>query len=126
MRKPASLLLGLALASMGQTVAFAQQLLPLGGVISGELNAVSIHVKGKRIVVYQIASAARKLPGPNGLCNLETGPETFQLAIRGDGDVKALKKYLGKTISVKATALACPQDPTEIAEAVVKSWTLTP
>jgi hypothetical protein len=126
MRKSASLLLGLSLVSLMQTGAEAQQLLPLGGVISGELNAVSIHVDGKKITTYQISSAARKLPGPNGLCNLETGPETFQLAIHGDNDVKALKKYLGKTISVKASALACPQDPTEIAEAVVKSWTLAP
>jgi hypothetical protein len=127
MHKSVPLLIGLGFVSLSLAqTSVAQQLLPLGGVISGELNAVSIHVNGKRITTYQIASTARKLPGPSGLCNLETGPETFQLAIRDNNDVKALKKYLGKTISVKAGALACPQEPTEIAEAVVKNWTLAP
>ena len=126
MHKPVLLLIGLGLVPLNPARVEAQQSLAIGGVLSGQLNAVSIHVKGKKITTYQIASAPRKLPGPNGLCNLETGPETFQLVIRDDNDVKSLKKYLGKTVSVKASALACPQDPTEIADAVVKSWALTP
>ena len=34
---------------------------------------------GKRIAMYQITSEPRRLPAPSGLCDLETGPETFQL-----------------------------------------------
>ena len=97
-----------------------------GEVLSGELNAMKVRggKKGKRIATYQITSEPRKLPGPDGLCNLETGPETFQLTIRGTDDEKLLKKFLGKTISIQAKELACPQGPSEIADAVVKSWAL--
>ena len=51
-----------------------------GEVLSGELNAMKVRdIKnaGKRIAMYQITSEPRRLPAPNGLCNLETGPETF-------------------------------------------------
>ena len=51
-----------------------------GDVLSGELNAMRVRDgKGKRVATYQITSEPRRLPPPNGLCNLETGPETFQL-----------------------------------------------
>ncbi|MHC2772932.1 hypothetical protein ACVIM7_002399 [Bradyrhizobium liaoningense] len=58
-----------------------------GDVLSGELNAMKVRdVKnGKRVATYQITSEPRRLPPPNGLCNLETGPETFQLVTSTDG-----------------------------------------
>ena len=31
-----------------------------------------------------VTPAPRRLPAPNGLCNLETGPETFQLVTSSD------------------------------------------
>ena len=57
-----------------------------GGVLSGELNAMKISggKKGKHVATYQITSEPRRLPPPNGLCNLETGPETFQLIANSD------------------------------------------
>ena len=107
-----------------KAVAEQPQLLRSGGVLSGELALVAGHAEGKRVTMYQITSEPRKLPGPDGLCNLETGPETFKLVTRGDGDEKVLKKLVGKTISIQAKELACPQGPADIADAVVKSWAL--
>src|SRR5215470_1084667 len=53
-----------------------------GDILSGELTMLQVRdVKegGKRVPTYQITSEPRRLPQPGGLCNLETGPETFQL-----------------------------------------------
>ena len=50
-----------------------------GDVLSGELNAMKGSKRSKRAATYQITSEPRRLPPPSGLCNLETGPETFQL-----------------------------------------------
>ena len=57
-----------------------------GDVLSGELTAMRVRggAKGKRVATYQITSEPRRLPPPNGLCNLETGPETFQLITTSD------------------------------------------
>ena len=41
-----------------------------------------------------------------------------------DGDEKVLKKFIGKTISIQAKEMGCPQGPADIADAVVKSWAL--
>ena len=64
-----------------------------GEVLSGELNAMKIRdVKnaGKRIAMYQITSEPRRLPAPSGLCDLETGPETFQLVTSSDAQATQL------------------------------------
>jgi hypothetical protein len=52
-----------------------------GDVLSGELNAMRLRggKQGKRVATYQLTSEPRRLPPPNGLCGLETGPETFQI-----------------------------------------------
>ena len=57
-----------------------------GDVLSGELNALRVRdaKMGKRVATYQITAEPRRLPPPNGLCNLETGPETFQLLTASD------------------------------------------
>src|SRR4051812_2312081 len=57
-----------------------------GDVLSGELNAMKVRggKKGKSIATFQLTSEPRRLPPPNGLCNLETGPETFQLITTSD------------------------------------------
>ncbi|MET4802286.1 hypothetical protein [Bradyrhizobium sp. LB11.1] len=98
-----------------------------GEVLSGELNAMKIRdVKnaGKRIAMYQITSEPRRLPAPNGLCNLETGPETFQLVPSGDAQAAQLKTFAGKEISVKVDEIACASDPGQMSEAVVTKWSL--
>ena len=57
------------------------RLINAGDVLSGELNAMKVRgpKTGKKVATYQITSEPRRLPPPSGLCNLETGPETFQL-----------------------------------------------
>lgn len=97
-----------------------------GDVLSGELNAMKVRdVKnGKRIATYQITSEPRRLPAPNGLCNLETGPETFQLVTSSDAQAAQLKSFVGKAISVKVDEVACASDPGQMSEAVVTKWSL--
>jgi len=97
-----------------------------GDVLSGELTAMRIKGgnKGKRVATYQITSEPRRLPPPNGLCNLETGPETFQLVTTSDSQAAQLKAMVGKEISVKVDELACAQDAGQMSEAVVTKWSV--
>jgi hypothetical protein len=98
-----------------------------GEVLSGELNTMKVRdVKnvGKRIAMYQITSEPRRLPAPNGLCDLETGPETFQLVTSSDAQATQLKSFVGKEISVKVDEIACASDPGQMSEAVVTKWSL--
>jgi hypothetical protein len=98
-----------------------------GEVLSGELTALKVRdVKnaGKRIATYQITSEPRRLPAPSGLCNLETGPETFQLVTSSDAQTAQLKSFVGKAISVKVDEVACASDPGQMSEAVITKWSL--
>src|SRR5882672_5005074 len=97
-----------------------------GDVLSGELNAMKVRggKKGKRVATYQLTSEPRRLPAPNGLCNLETGPETFQLITSSDAQATELKGFLGKEISVKVEEIACAQDAGQMSEAVVTKWSV--
>ncbi|QQO19383.1 hypothetical protein JJB98_05415 [Bradyrhizobium diazoefficiens] len=98
-----------------------------GDVLSGELNAMKVRDgknAGKRIAMYQITSEPRRLPAPNGLCNLETGPETFQLIPSGSAQAAQLKTSVGKEISVKVDEVACASDPGQMSEAVVTKWSI--
>lgn len=98
-----------------------------GEVLSGELNAMKVRDAkntGKRIAMYQITSEPRRLPAPNGLCDLETGPETFQLVTSSDAQATQLKSFVGKEISVKVGEIACASDPGQMSEAVVTKWSL--
>ena len=99
-----------------------------GDVLSGELNALRVRSgnKGKRVATYQITSEPRRLPPPNGLCNLETGPETFQLVTTSDAQANQLKNMVGKEISVKVEELSCADAAGEMAEAVVTKWSVVP
>jgi len=95
-----------------------------GDVLSGELNAMKGGKKGKRAATYQITSEPRRLPPPNGLCNLETGPETFQLVTSSDAQAAQLKNFIGKAISVKVDEVACAQDAGQMSEAVITKWSV--
>ena len=97
-----------------------------GEVLSGELNAMKIRggKRGQKVATYQITSAPRRLPAPNGLCNLETGPETFQLVLSSDAQAAQLKSFVGKEISVKVDEVACANDPGQMSEAVITKWSL--
>jgi hypothetical protein len=97
-----------------------------GDVLSGELTAMRVRggAKGKRVATYQITSEPRRLPPPNGLCNLETGPETFQLITANDSQAAELKRLVGKEISIKVDELSCAQDAGQMTEAVVTKWSV--
>jgi hypothetical protein len=97
-----------------------------GEVLSGELNALRVRgdKKGKRVATYQLTSEPRRLPPPNGLCGLETGPETFQIVTSSDAQAAQLKAFLGKEVSLKVDEVACAQDAGEMSEAVVTKWSV--
>ena len=97
-----------------------------GDVLSGELTAMRLRggARGKRVATYQITSEPRRLPPPNGLCNLETGPETFQLITSSDSQTAELKRMVGKEISVKVDEISCAQDAGQMTEAVVTKWSV--
>lgn len=96
-----------------------------GDVLSGELTAMRVRGRsgGKRVATYQITSEPRRLPPPNGLCDLETGPETFQL-ITSEAQAAELKRFIGKEISVKVDELSCARDAGQMTDAVVSKWNM--
>ena len=95
-----------------------------GGVLSGELNAIREAKTGKHALTYQLTSEPRRLPTPNGLCNLETGPETFQIVARSEAEAAQLKGFVGKEISLKVDEVACAENAGQISEAVVTKWSM--
>jgi hypothetical protein len=104
----------------------AGKLINSGEVLSGELTTIRTRggKRGPKTATYQITSEPRRLPAPNGLCNLETGPETFQLVTTSDSQAKQLKGFVGKPISVKVDEVACAQDAGQMTEAVITKWSV--
>jgi len=104
----------------------AGKLINIGDILSGELNAMKVRggKRGPKTATYQITSEARRLPPPSGLCNLETGPETFQLVITSEAQAAQLKSRVGKEISVKVDEVACAEDVGQMSEAVVTKWSV--
>jgi len=113
-----------AIAQQAEPAAKPGKLINAGDVLSGELTAVRSRggKKGKRIASYQLVSEPRRLPPPNGLCGLETGPETFQIVTSTDAQAAQLKGFIGKEVSVKVDEIACAQDAGQMSEAVVTKW----
>jgi len=97
-----------------------------GDVLSGELNAMRLRgdKKGKRVSTYQLTSEPRRLPPPNGLCGLETGPETFQIVTNSDAQAAQLRGFIGKEVSLKVDEIACAQDAGQMSEAIVTKWSV--
>ena len=103
----------------------AGKLINTGDILSGQLNAMRMRgKKGKRVNTYQLVSEPRRLPPPNGLCNLETGPETFQIVTNSEAQTAQLKNFIGKEISVKVDEVACAQEAGQMSEAVVTKWSV--
>ncbi len=115
-----------ASAQQAEPAAKPGKLIKAGDVLSGELNAMKVRgpKKGKRVATYQVTSEPRRLPPPNGLCNLETGPETFQLITSSEAQAAQLRGFIGKEISVKIDEVACAQDAGQMSEAVVTKWSV--
>lgn len=115
----------LAVMAVGSVEASAQQAIKTGGVLSGELRAMrSRDPQGKRINTFQLVTEPRKLPGPNGLCNLETGPETFQIVTTSDAEASRLKSYIGKQISIKADEMSCAELAGQMSDSIISKWSL--
>ena len=115
-------LAGLAYDAQAQA---APKPLKPGEVLSGELRVMRSRAQGKRINTYQVISTeGRRIPGPDGLCNLETGPETFQIVTHGDADINRLKPFIGKTISIKANEMSCATVAGQVSDALVSKWTI--
>ncbi len=97
-----------------------------GDVLSGELMAMKVRSGNGplRVATYQITSEPRRLPPPNGLCNLETGPETFQLITSSNAQAAQLKGLVGKQVAVRVDEVACAQEAGQMSEAVVRKWSL--
>jgi hypothetical protein len=112
-----------ASAQQAEPAPKAAKLINAGDVLSGELNALRTK-KGKRVATYQLTSEPRRLPPPNGLCGLETGPETFQIVTNNDAQAAQLKGFVGKEVSVKVDELACAQEAGQLSEAVVTKWSV--
>jgi hypothetical protein len=99
----------------------------LGDTLSGQLTAMKMRgkVNGKRVATYQLVSEPRRLPPPSGLCNLETGPETFQI-VADDAQAARLKKLIGKQIVLKVDQVSCAEEAGVMSEAIVSKWSLVP
>src|SRR3981081_508594 len=101
----------LAMMLAGAPGAQAQQAMKSGDILTGQLNAMrSRAAKGKSGNIFQLVSEPRRLPAPSGLCNLETGPETFQIVTANDAQAAQLKGFIGKEISLKVTEVACAEE----------------
>jgi hypothetical protein len=102
------------------------RLINAGDVLSGELNAMKVRAGklGKRVATYQVTSEPRRLPTENGLCGLETGPETFQIVTNNDAQVAQLKNFIGKEVSLKVDEVACSQEAGQMSDAVVTKWSV--
>ncbi len=102
----------------------AQQAIKNGDVLTGQLNAMRSRAKGKRVNTFQLVSEPHRLPPPSGLCNLETGPETFQIVTNNDAEAAQLKAFIGKQVSLKVDEVACAQEAGQMSEAVVTKWSV--
>ena len=95
-----------------------------GDILTGQLTAMKLRAKGKgkRVPTYQLVSEPRRLPPPGGLCNLETGPETFQIVAGSDAQAAQLKKFIGKDVALKVDQVACAEEAGVMSEAIVTKW----
>ena len=128
------LILAAAMAAFAASAASAQEAeapskpgkpIKVGDVLSGELNAVKTrNAKKGGVPTFQLTGEPRRLPPPSGLCNLETGPQTFQLVTSNDAQASQLKSVVGKEISVKVDEVSCAVDPGQVSEAVITKWSL--
>ncbi len=115
-----------AFAQTDEHASKAARLINAGDVLSGELNALRTRggKKGKHVATYQLTSEPRRLPGPTGLCGLETGPETFQIVTDNEAQAAQLKSFVGKEVSVKVDEVACSQEIGQMSDAVVTKWSV--
>ncbi len=108
-------------------LAFADQKakpIQAGDVLSGELTAMQSGSRKNPSTTYQLTSEPRRLPGASGLCNLEAGPETFEIVINSDAEVAVLEPYIGKSIALRVKEMSCAQTADQMSDAVVSKWSV--
>jgi hypothetical protein len=103
----------------------ASKALNLGDVLSGQLNNLRGHdAKGKRNAVFQLTSEPRRLPAPAGLCNLENGPQTFEIVTTNEAQAGQLRKLVGKQVALKVAEMSCADKAGQMSEAQVTKWSV--
>ena len=98
-----------------------------GDILSGQLNAIRSRGKknrSKRPTIYQLVTEPRRLPAPGGLCNLETGPVSFQIVTTSEAQAAQLKPLIGKSVAFKVQEISCAEEPGVMSEAMVTKWAL--
>ena len=58
------------------------------------------------------------------MCNLETGPETFEIVVAGEAQATQLKRLVGKEVAFKVAEIACAEQAGQMSEALVTKWSL--
>ena len=125
MRFVAPVVAGLIALSMG--AAQAQQPIKEGDMLTGKLRLVQTrHPNGTKLIAYQIVSEPRMMPANDDFCDYDKGVTTFHLFAMTDAAKKQLQPLLGKTISVKATALFCSETAWHVGDVAVPQWTVLP
>ena len=125
MRFVAPVVAGLIALSMG--AAQAQQPIKEGDTLTGKLRLVQTrHPNGTKLIAYQIVSEPRMMPANDDFCDYDKGVTTFHLFAMTDAAKKQLQPLLGKTISVKATALFCSETAWHVGDVAVPQWTVLP
>ena len=113
------------MAPVPATASVAPKGMRVGDVLSGQLNALRVRApKGKRANPFQLVSEPRRLPAPAGLCNLETGPETFEIVTANDTQAAELRKLVGKQVSLKVNEVTCAEQAGQMSEALVTKWSV--
>ena len=109
------------------STANAQQPIKEGDTLTGKLRLVATrHPNGTRLEAYQIVSAPRMMPANDDFCDYDKGATTFHLFAMTDALRKQLKPLIGKSISVKASALFCSETAWHIGDVAVPQWTIVP
>lgn len=99
--------------------------LNVGDALNGQLNNLRGHdAKGKRNAVFQLTSEPRRLPAPAGLCNLENGPQTFEIVTTSEAQAGQLRKLVGKQVALKVAEMSCADKAGQMSEAQVTKWSV--
>ena len=113
------------IAATGAEATQAPQAMKPFDTLTGQLKSLLSRDKlGKRINTFQLISVPRRLPAPSGLCNLTTGPETFQIVTTNEAQVALLHKHVGHDVSLTVSEVACASEKNQWSEAVVTKWSL--
>jgi hypothetical protein len=116
-----------ALAVLACSNAAAAEFEPIaeGGTLTGKLRLVPTrHPNGARIEAYQIVSKPRAMPKGDDFCDYDKGATTFHLFTMKKELRKQLDPLLGKTVSVKVSALFCSETAWHIGDVAVPQWQL--